>query len=124
MAEVETEALVPRRSHRRSIAVALLLIVGVLLLGLWLARKPIASNVIDRELARRGVPARYEVKRIGFRTQRLEGLSIGDPRSPDLTAEWVEVDLRPTFGAPEVRAIRAHGVRLRGRLVGGRRGPG
>ena len=76
--------------------------------------------MIDRELARRGVPARYEVKRIGLRTQRFEGLSIGDPRAPDLTADWVEVDLRPTFGAPEVRAIRAHGVRLRGQLVGGR----
>jgi hypothetical protein len=120
MAEVETEALVRRRPRWRRLLLALLLMIGMLMLGLWLARKPIASNVIDRELARRGVPARYEVKRIGFRTQRLEGLVIGDPRSPDLTAEWVEVDLRPTFGAPEVRAIRAHGVRMRGRLVDGR----
>jgi hypothetical protein len=120
MAEVETEALMRRRPRWRRIGLALLLVIGMLLLSLWLARKPIASNVIDRELARRGVPARYEVNRIGFRTQRLEGLSIGDPSAPDLTAEWVEVDLRPTFGAPEVRAIRAHGVRLRGRLVNGR----
>ncbi len=114
------EALVRRRPRARRIALALLLVLAMLMLGLWLARKPIASNFIDRELARRGVPARYEVKRIGLRTQRLEGLSIGNPRAPDLTAEWVEVDLRPTFGTPEVRVIRAHGVRLRGRLVNGR----
>jgi len=102
------------------VALGVLAVLGLLLLATWLARKPIAANFIDRELARRGVPARYEVKRIGFRTQRLEGLSIGDPRAPDLTAAWVEVDLRPTFGAPEVKAIRAGGVRLRGRLLGGR----
>lgn len=119
MAEVEAEAL-RRRWRVGRVAFALLGVLALVLLGLWLARKPIASNVIDRELARRGVPARYEVKRIGFRTQRLEGLSIGDPRTPDLTAEWVEVDLSPTFGAPEVRAIRAGGVRLHGSLEGGR----
>jgi hypothetical protein len=99
---------------------AILGVIALLLLALWLARKPIASNVIDQELARRGVPARYEVKRVGLRTQRIEGLSIGNPAAPDLTAEWVEVDLRPTFGAPEVRAVRAGGVRLRGRIAGGR----
>jgi translocation and assembly module TamB len=114
MAEVET------RRRLRIVLIALLALVAAVLLALWLARRPIATNVIDRELARRGVPARYEVKRIGFRTQRIEGLSIGDPRAPDLTAEWVEVDLRPTLGAPEVRAVRAGGVRLRARIDGGR----
>jgi translocation and assembly module TamB len=97
MAEAELPDVPVERKARRVLAVllALLGIVSLLLLSLWLARKPIATDLIDRELARRGVPARYEVKRIGFRTQRLEGLSIGDPRNPDLTAEWVEVDLRP-----------------------------
>jgi len=122
MAEVEDQeqpAETVKRRRGRAILLVLLAIVALMLLALWLARKPIASDLIDRELARRGVPARYEVKRIGLRTQRLEGLRIGDPRSPDLTAEWVEVDLRPTFGAPQIRAIRAGGVRLRGRLVNG-----
>jgi translocation and assembly module TamB len=119
MADGDVQEIV-RGRRGRALLVALLGIVLLLLAALWLARKPIATDLIDRELARRGVPARYEVKRIGFRTQRLEGLSIGDPRAPDLTAEWVEVDLRPTFGAPEVRAIRAGGVRLRGRVVNGR----
>lgn len=120
MTEVEPKAAVRPRSRAAAVAGALVLFLALALLGLWLARKPIAANVIDRELARRGVSARYEVKRIGLRTQRLEGLSIGDPRAPDLIARWVEVDLQPTVGAPEVRAIRAGGVRLRGRFEGGR----
>lgn len=84
--------------------------------GLWLARKPIADDVIQRELARRGVPARFTVDRIGFRTQRIENVSIGDPADPDLTANWIELDLAPTLGAPELRAVRASGVRLKARL--------
>ncbi|MBA2919874.1 hypothetical protein GON01_09220 [Sphingomonas sp. MAH-20] len=119
-ADPEMPVAEERRRRGRTILIALLAFVALTLLGLWLARKPIATDLIDRELARRGVPARYEVKRIGVRTQRLEGVSIGDRQSPDLTADWVEVDLVPTFGAPEVHEIRAGGVRLRGRLVGGR----
>jgi hypothetical protein len=122
MAEADPEEPVVRERRRRgrTILLALLVFAALALLGVWLARKPIATDLIDRELARRGVPARYDVKRIGFRTQRLEGVSIGDPRAPDLTADWVEVDLTPTFGTPEVREIRAGGVRLHGRLVNGR----
>lgn len=125
MAEAEANPdrpfVVSRR--RRRVRAALLLLLALLalaLLALWLARKPIAADLIDRELARRGVPASYDVKRIGLSTQRLEKLRIGDPRSPDLTAEWIEIDLTPTFGAPVVREIRAGGVRLRGRLINGR----
>jgi len=119
-ADLDEPVAVVRRRRGRLVLVAVLGIIALALLALWIERKPIAADLIDRELARRGVPARYEVKRIGFRTQRLEGVSIGDPRSPDLVADWVEVDLRPTFGTPEVREIRAGGVRLRGRLVNGR----
>ncbi|MFD1612126.1 YdbH domain-containing protein [Sphingomonas tabacisoli] len=123
MAEADLEppaVLVRRRRGWRVALIVLLGLVAATLVALWLARKPIAADLIDRELARRGVPARYVVKRIGLRTQRLEGLSIGDPRAPDLTADWVEVDLIPTFGTPQVREIRASGVRLRGSWVNGR----
>jgi hypothetical protein len=88
MADSGAQEMVRRRRGRAAL-VALFGIVLLLLAALWLARKPIATDLIDRELARRGVPARYEVKRMGFRTQRLEGLVIGDPRAPDLTAEWI-----------------------------------
>ena len=117
--EEPAASLRPRSRRARAALLVLLGVIGLMLVALWLARKPIATNFIDRELERKGVPARYEVKRIGFRTQRLEGVSIGDPSNPDLIADWVEIDLRPTLGTPEVREVRAGGVRLRGRLVNG-----
>jgi translocation and assembly module TamB len=82
-----------RRPVKRLTALALLVVILLALLVAWSQRRPIASDFIDRELARRHVRATYEVKRIGFRTQRLENLVIGDPRNPDLTARWVEVQL-------------------------------
>ncbi|MDT9600444.1 intermembrane phospholipid transport protein YdbH family protein [Sphingosinicella rhizophila] len=97
---------------------------GVLFLILfsvvWTLRRPIATDFIDRELARRGVQASYELKRIGFRTQRLENLVIGDPKRPDLTARWVEVELSWGLRAPKVGLIRARGVRLMGRMAKGK----
>jgi len=120
----EAGVMVRRRPVKRLTALALLLLVLLALLVLWTQRKPIAADFIDRELARRDVRATYEVKRIGFRIQRFENLVIGDPRRPDLTAQWVEVRLRWRLGTPRVTLIRARGVRLNARLAGGRIGFG
>ena len=49
-----------RRLKRPWLVASLVLLVAALLL-LWTQRRPIASNYIDRELARKGVQARYEV---------------------------------------------------------------
>ncbi len=111
----------PRRrpvKRRIAIGLAVLLLLGLLIL--WTQRVPIAEDFIDRELARRGVQASYQVKRIGLRTQRFENLVLGDPRNPDLTARWVEVRLRWGFHRPQVSLITARGVRLRARIVEGR----
>lgn len=107
------------RARWRTGLLALALLLVLIAAGIWLARKPIADDFIQRELARRGVPARYSVEKIGFRTQRLENVRIGDPANPDLVARAIEVDLVPTFGAPRVREVRAEGVRLKGRIEGG-----
>lgn len=109
----------PRTRRLRRFVLILLAVVALAVLGVWTQRKPIARDFIDDELERRGVPARYEVTRIGLRTQRLENVSIGDPARPDLTADWAEVDIVAGFRGARVRAIRAGGVRLRGRLVDG-----
>lgn len=109
-----------RRPVKRLMALALLLLVAVTLAVLWTQRKPIAADYLDRELDRRNVRATYDVKRIGFRTQRFENLVIGDPGDPDLTARWVEVELRWRLGAPRVTLITARGVRLNARLANGR----
>ena len=95
----------------------LLLIAFVIL---WTMRVNIATDYIDRELARRGVQASYQVKRIGFGTQVFENLVIGDPRDPDLTAREARVQILIGFTGPYVGLITARGVRMKGRVVGGR----
>ncbi|MGV1683186.1 intermembrane phospholipid transport protein YdbH family protein [Sphingopyxis sp. NJF-3] len=93
--------------------------VAALALGLWLAREPIADRFIRDELDSRGIPARYTIDEIGFRTERLSNVVIGDPARPDLTAKRVEVSLGYGFSGPYVSEIRADGVRLYGRFVDG-----
>jgi translocation and assembly module TamB len=104
---------------RLALAVLLLLLLVALAVA-WVMRVELATHFIDRELARRGVTAHYQVKRIGFGSQIFENLVIGDPRRPDLTARHVEVDILFGFTGPRVGRITAQGVRMRGRIVDGR----
>jgi translocation and assembly module TamB len=87
---------------------------------LWFTRLSVADNAIAGELAKRGIPARYKVAQIGFGWQRLEAISLGDPARPDLTADWAEVRLVAGWNGVTADAVRAGGVRLRGRLVNGK----
>ncbi|EZP52964.1 YdbH domain-containing protein [Sphingomonas sp. RIT328] len=119
-----TEASPPRRvaGWRRRQRVALLvggtLFVG--LAGLWIERKPIAGRVIDSELGKRGVVARYDVHDLGFGRQRLTHVVIGDPRDPDLVADWLETRTRIGLDGAQLTGVRAGHVRLRARMVDGR----
>jgi len=119
----ELEGRVRRRWLPRRLRIALA-VLGALLLVLiavvWTMRVNIATDFIDSELARRGVEARYDVKRIGFGTQIFENLRIGDPRDPDLVAREVRVQVLIGFSGPYVGLITARGVRMKGRLVGGK----
>lgn len=92
---------------------------ALILAALWTQRAPIAENFISRELNRRGVQGSYDLKDIGLRTQRIENIVLGDPADPDLTARWVEVDIAFAGLTPQVAAVRAGGVRMRGSLRGG-----
>ncbi len=124
MADGETTGIgdpPPRRVRRRYAVVAAAL--ALLLLALaaaWLSRKPVAAHVIADYLRARGVAARYEVARIGLRTQRLTDVRIGDPARPDLVADWVEVDTSLWFSGASVTAIRVGHARLRARLADGK----
>jgi len=92
---------------------------ALILAALWTQRAPIAENFISRELNRRGVQGSYDLADIGLRTQRIENIVLGDPAHPDLTARWVEVDIAFTGLTPQVAAVRAGGVRMRGSLHDG-----
>src|SRR3546814_6217326 len=59
--------------------------VGVLALGLWMGRVPLADRFIRDQLDSRGIPARYTIDAIGFRTERLVDVVNGDPKRTDLT---------------------------------------
>jgi hypothetical protein len=115
--------IVRRRPWLRGWRIPLVLLLVLLVAALaivWTIRVRLATDYIDREFARRGVQASYEVKRIGFGSQVLENLVIGDPRRPDATVRRVEVQILVGFTGPRVGLITARGVRMRGRLRGGR----
>ncbi|MGK6323512.1 YdbH domain-containing protein [Sphingomonas sp. DT-51] len=102
---------------------ALMAVSGLALAGgatLWLSRVPIATHVIDRALARRGVPARYTITDLGFGRQRLTNVVIGDPQAPDLVADWIETDTDLGLSGAQLSGVRAGHVRLAARLADGR----
>lgn len=89
------------------------------IVAVWSYREPIARDAIDDYLQKRGVAASYSIRAIETRRQRLEDVRIGDPKNPDLTADWAEIDVGPSLSGLSVKAVRAGGVRVRGRLVNG-----
>src|SRR4051812_15225836 len=102
-------------------ALALLLLLVIAIAVIWLQRRPIATHYLKGEFERRHVAARYHLDRVGLRTQEVHDLVIGDPRHPDLTARHAIIQMRLQWnGSFEVYRLYARGVRLRGRMVGGR----
>ncbi|HEY9552064.1 MAG TPA: hypothetical protein VIR62_00470, partial [Allosphingosinicella sp.] len=109
-----------RRPRWQLVLIGFLLLILLLIVIVWTQRRQIATDYIEGELARRGVQASYDVKRIGFSQQQLENLVIGDPADPDLTARFVEVRIRHTLRGPKVSQVTARGVRLFGGVVKGK----
>ncbi len=56
----------------------------VALIAVWIERRPIATHFLKGEFERRGVQAKYHLDKVGFRTQQVSDLVIGDPSRPDL----------------------------------------
>lgn len=106
--------------RRSKIAAAVVGFGLVALIVLWLERKPIAREVIDRALAARGVPVRYAIRNLGLGRQRLVDVVIGDPAHPDAVADWVELTTSVGLSGPAATGMRVGRVRLRGRLVDGK----
>jgi hypothetical protein len=99
----------------RALLVVCLIVLAVAAL-LWTQRRPIADTVVRRELERRGVAARYRVAEIGLGRQRLVDVVLGDPRAPDLIADWIDIDTRVGLRGAQVTGARAGQVRLRATL--------
>ncbi|MCL6740723.1 YdbH domain-containing protein [Sphingomonas sp. RB56-2] len=85
---------------------------------IWIWRKPIADDYIRGELEKRGVQASYTIDKVGFRTQQVSNLVIGDPARPDLTVRRaiIEIDVKWTGSVKPYRIV-ARGVRLKGKLL-------
>jgi len=109
----------PRPVRWRRLALALLLVLLVALAVVWLQRRTIARSFVDRELARRGVLARYEIEQLSPWRQRLTNVSIGDPRDPDLVADWIELRTALSPWRAEVLVVKAGTIRAKGRIVNG-----
>ena len=107
------------RGWRIAAGALLIILLGAFII-LWSIRVRLATDYVDREFARRGVQASYEVKRIGFGTQVIENLVIGDPRRPDATVRELRVQVLVGITGARVGLITARGVRMRGRIVDGR----
>jgi hypothetical protein len=105
-----------------SLAALVVLIIFAIAIGvLWMRRVPIATHFLKGEFERRGVTASYHLDRVGFRTQEVSNLVVGDPKRPDLVARHALIEMRLKFdGNFQVFRVVARGVRLRGRLVHGK----
>ncbi len=108
-----------RRAVGRRVFGAVFILLLALIAIAWWQRTHIADRYIRDQLEKSGVRATYTIEEIGLRTERLSNVVIGDPASPDLTAKSVDIDVTIGFGTPEIRMVRARGVRVKGRLAGG-----
>jgi len=103
------------------LALGILILLVVALAAIWIERRPIATHFLKGEFERRGVQAKYHLDRVGFRTQQVSDLVIGDPNHPDLTAKKAIIQMRLKLdGSFRVYRVVARGVRLRGKLVHGK----
>lgn len=120
MEEELPEAPPARRWTKRRIFGAIFVLLVLLLAFAWWKRVDIADSYVRDYLEKNDVRATYEIEDIGFRTQRIRNVVLGDPANPDMTAKLVDIELSIGFGQPSLREIRADGVRLKGRLANGK----
>ena len=103
------------------VALGILILFAIAIGVVWMRRVPIATHFLKGEFERRGVTATYHLDRVGFRTQEVSNLVIGDPKHPDLVARHALIQMRLKLdGNFQVFRVVARGVRLRGRLVHGK----
>ena len=118
--------VVRKRGWQRILAIGLLgllLLALLLIAGLWIARRPIASEILHQQFEQRGVRATYDLERVGLRTQVVRNLVIGDPEDPSQKADMlarspitrvddITAPVLLIHGANDVRVHRRHSDRI------------
>ena len=116
--------VVRRRRWRRVAAIASMVFMALFVLliaGVWVARRPIATEVLRQQFEQSGVRATYTLDRVGLTTQQVSNLVIGDPKNPDLIARHALSQVRWKLnGGVRVYRIVARGVRLKGKVIDGK----
>ena len=84
-------------------------------------RRVLLEQALGRWLDAYGVPSSARVSRIGLGGLRLDGVVLGAPDAPDMTADRIQVrwSLASAFGG-RATLVTGSGVRLRARLQDGR----
>lgn len=115
---VDSDSQSPARARRRWLIAASILALGAGVV--WLQRAPIASDILARELAERGVASQYRITALGARSAVLEDLRLGDPANPDLVARRARIDLGWSLFGPSIRRVMLDGMRLKAEFKQGR----
>lgn len=108
-----------RRGLRRAGWIIAALMLGALVIA-WLGGDRIASHFIAATFDDLGIPASYGRESQSATQQVLTNLVIGDPSHPDLTAERVEISIKPALGLPVVASMKLIRPRLYGRYGNGK----
>lgn len=90
----------------------ILLIIALAII--WWQRVPIATSVVDDQLKKLGLPARYTIEQIGPQTQIIRDIRIGPAERPDLIVKQAIVEMRWGWDGPYPVSVQTSGVRLRG----------
>ena len=119
-AEEAFETAPRRRRLGWWVAGGIALLLCVILVYAWIARKELAEDLITRELDKMGLNARYRIEQIGPRRQVFSHIVIGDPANPDLTIDRIDMQLVVRFPFPGIGQLTLVNPRLHGSYRNGK----